>query len=43
MVAKLQDVAKRAGVTITTVSRVLNDFPHVSKKPMIRSMQQLER
>ncbi|MDN6968600.1 LacI family transcriptional regulator [Oenococcus sp. UCMA 17063] len=32
MVAKLQDVAKRAGVTITTVSRVLNDFPHVSKK-----------
>ncbi|MFT8813095.1 LacI family DNA-binding transcriptional regulator [Oenococcus sp.] len=32
MVAKLQDVAKKAGVTITTVSRVLNDFPHVSKK-----------
>ncbi|MFT8325269.1 LacI family DNA-binding transcriptional regulator [Oenococcus sicerae] len=32
MVAKLQDVAKAAGVTITTVSRVLNDFPHVSKK-----------
>ncbi|KGO32113.1 LacI family transcription regulator [Oenococcus alcoholitolerans] len=32
MTVKLQDVAKRAGVTVTTVSRVLNDFPHVSKK-----------
>lgn len=32
MVAKLQDVAKRAGVSVTTVSRVINGYSSLSKK-----------
>lgn len=32
MVANIKDVAKKAGVSITTVSRVLNNHPNVSKK-----------
>lgn len=32
MVAKLQDVAKRAGVSVTTVSRVINGYPSLSAK-----------
>lgn len=32
MVAKLQDVAKRAGVSVTTVSRVINGYSSLSEK-----------
>nr|WP_225352679.1 helix-turn-helix transcriptional regulator [Lentilactobacillus parafarraginis] len=32
MVAKLQDVAQLAGVSVTTVSRVINDYGSLSQK-----------
>lgn len=35
MVARLRDVAEAAGVSIRTVSNVVNDYPHV--KPEVRS------
>ncbi len=34
--ASIEDVAKRAGVSITTVSRVINHIPSVSKKNLAR-------
>ena len=39
-----QDVAKRAGVSIATVSRVLNDSPHVRptvKRKVLRAVKAL--
>ncbi|MEW5721342.1 MAG: LacI family DNA-binding transcriptional regulator, partial [Chloroflexota bacterium] len=39
-----QDVAKRAGVSIATVSRVLNDSPHVRpavKQKVLRAIKAL--
>lgn len=38
MVARLRDVAEAAGVSIRTVSNVVNDYPHV--KPEVRSRVQ---
>lgn len=39
MVAKLQDVAKKAGVSVTTVSRVINGYPSLSKKTIAKVRQ----
>ena len=39
---KLEDVAKRAGVGIATVSRVLNDRPGVKKSTMARVLRAVE-
>ncbi|WP_418361337.1 LacI family DNA-binding transcriptional regulator [Tessaracoccus flavescens] len=33
----MQDVARLAGVSIKTVSNVVNDYPHISKPPGRRS------
>lgn len=30
--ANIKDIAKMAGVSVTTVSRVLNDHPYVSEE-----------
>lgn len=30
--ANIKDIAKMAGVSVTTVSRVLNDYPYVSEE-----------
>lgn len=30
--ASIKDVAKRAGVAISTVSKVLNDYPNISEE-----------
>ncbi|WP_225755533.1 LacI family DNA-binding transcriptional regulator [Actinotalea sp. Marseille-Q4924] len=38
MAARLQDVAERAGVSVRTVSNVVNDFPHV--RPAVRERVQ---
>lgn len=42
---KIQDVAKKAGVSISTVSRVLNDYKHVSsdlKDKVMKAVEELE-
>src|SRR5690349_3098956 len=38
----LHDVAERAGVSYQTVSRVINDSPHVSKTTRLRVMQAIK-
>ena len=40
--ATLKDVAQRAGVTVTTVSRMLNDRPRVSEKTRLRIQNAME-
>ena len=41
--ANIKDIAKMAGVSVTTVSRVLNDHPYVSeeKKAVIEIVEKL--
>lgn len=42
--ASIEDVAKKAKVSVTTVSRVMNDHPYVSektKKRILKVMDQL--
>jgi DNA-binding LacI/PurR family transcriptional regulator len=42
-VANIKDIAKRAGVSVTTVSRVLNDHPYVSevkREAVLRAMKE---
>ena len=36
MVAKLKDVADLAGVSVTTVSRVINNYGSLSKKTIAK-------
>lgn len=40
--ATLKDVAQRAGVTVTTVSRMLNDRARVSEKTRLRIQNAME-
>ena len=42
MVAKLKDVAKLAGVSVTTVSRVINNYGSLSKKTIYKVHQAMQ-
>ncbi|WP_226996695.1 LacI family DNA-binding transcriptional regulator [Tessaracoccus aquimaris] len=44
MAVRLRDVASHAGVSVKTVSNVVNDFPHISaatKEKVLRSIEEL--
>ncbi len=43
MVAKLQDVAKLAGVSVTTVSRVINNYGSLSEKTIKKVHQAMNQ
>lgn len=40
--AKIEDIAKKAGVSITTVSRAINNHPYVSEKTKARIFKTME-
>lgn len=40
--ANIRDIAKQAGVSVSTVSRVLNDYPYISEEKKIKVLDAME-